>query len=465
MKRVITAISALLLMLGLFSGCAAPASKEPEGVDAARTETLHTLSQTLTEHLNAGDESAALAMMDETMQKAMAGKVGEVWQGLTAALGAFSKTGSYVALREKDYDVLEMTLMFEQGNMIQRTVFDSEGLVAGLFFRDGEVMDETALSPLPDTVEERAVTVDAGEGYPLDGLLTLPKNEEPKAALVLIQGSGPSDRNETVGANTPLRDLALGLAERGFATLRYDKRTFTYAIELSKDPELPRLTVDEETVNDALAAVRLLREETGLQDIYLLGHSMGGGLLSYIDLLGADSAGYIVLAGTTRPLWELSAEQNLLYSEELELSNEKEKAKNLREAVEAETEKGLRLATLTDEEALDEKNKVFGLSAWYMRKFTQINTLALHQGDGKPILVLQGEKDRQVTMKDFELWKEGLKEHPDASFISYPELNHLFGAYEGEQVPFSQMAAKEYAQKTPVSPKVLDDIAAWLLAR
>ena len=97
-----------------------------------------------------------------------------------------------------------------------------------------------------------------------------------------------------------------------------------------------------------------------------------------------------------------------------------------------------------------------------MRKFTQIDALALHLADGKPVLVLQGEKDRQVGMKDFQLWQEGLASHPKASFISYPDLNHLFGAYVGEPIPFSQMVTKEYAQKTPVAPQVLDDIADWL---
>ena len=65
-------------------------------------------------------------------------------------------------------------------------------------------------------------------------------------------------------------------------------------------------------------------------------------------------------------------------------------------------------------------------------------------------------------MTDYALWREGLAGHPDATFISYPALNHLFGEYADGEVPFSRMVAVEYARRTPVSDDVINDIAGWL---
>lgn len=69
--------------------------------------------------------------------------------------------------------------------------------------------------------------------------------------MVLVAGSGPNDRDETIGPNKPFRDLAFGLALQGIASLRYDKRTLTYGRQLATAP----LTVDDEVTDDALAAL------------------------------------------------------------------------------------------------------------------------------------------------------------------------------------------------------------------
>lgn len=67
------------------------------------------------------------------------------------------------------------------------------------------------------------ITVAADADYPLPGLLTLPDGAGPFPAVLLVHGSGPQDRDEAVGPNRPFRDLAVGLAALGVASLRYDK--------------------------------------------------------------------------------------------------------------------------------------------------------------------------------------------------------------------------------------------------
>lgn len=73
-----------------------------------------------------------------------------------------------------------------------------------------------------------------------------------------------------------------------------------------------------------------------------------------------------------------------------------------------------------------------------------------------PILVLQGERDYQVTMQDFDLWHTALAGNPKAMFKTYPRLNHLFQEGEGKSVPL------EYSRPAPIPAYVMDDIAAFI---
>ena len=424
-----------------------------------RTEQLYGLSLQLLGHIREGEEDKVLAMMDETTSAALKGQVSAIWQQVSQLGGEYLGEGVYRGIIQNGYETLEMTLRFANMTLVQRAVFDAQDRIIGLFFTPGAV---TPPETMPDTVRETPLTVDAGTGYPLSGLMTTPKQGPMTAGLVLVQGSGPSDRDESVAANAPFRDLAWGLAQRGIAVLRYDKRTFTYGARIAQSPDAAKITAKEETVEDAVAALNLLKAQPALdgKPVFLLGHSLGGMLAAAIGHAGSDPAGYVLLGGTPRKLWELSAEQNLTMAQELEDGGDQKQAADIRAFVAAETEKGKRLADMTDEEALT--TTVMGLSSWYLRDLEGVDAAQLHMADGKPLLALHGENDRQVSMTDYNLWQEQLKDHPDATFIAYPGLNHLFGAYQGEPVPFSQLVSVEYAQRTPIPEQVMNNIAGWI---
>ena len=152
------------------------------------------------------------------------------------------------------------------------------------------------------------ITVGAGTAYPLNGLLTLPDDLKKKVpAVVMVHGSGPSDMDERIMKLTPFRDLAEGLATRGVASLRYDKRTFTYKRQLAKTD----LTINEETIDDALMAVEILKNDSRIDadSVFILGHSMGAMLAPRIDAQGADVKGLVMMAGTPYRLEEVMLKQ------------------------------------------------------------------------------------------------------------------------------------------------------------
>ena len=159
---------------------------------------------------------------------------------------------------------------------------------------------------------QEKITVGLGTEYPLKGILTLPdKLDKPVPAVVFVHGSGSSNMDEKVMKLTPFKDLAEGLAERGVASIRYDKRSFAHGMKMLRDKNL-FITVKEETIEDAVLATEMLRKDPRIDsdNIYIIGHSMGAMLAPRIDAEGGNYKGIIMMAGTLRRLEEVMIEQN-----------------------------------------------------------------------------------------------------------------------------------------------------------
>jgi len=260
------------------------------------------------------DFAGAAGKFDSVMLSALPeAKLEETWDTIVAQVGAYQeRLGDPVVERVDRYERVTIPLKFEKAVLDMQVVVDSTtGLIGGLFFVPSQHASPPYTAPDYvdlDSFEEQDVTVGSGE-WALPGTLTIPKGVGPFPAVVLVHGSGPNDRDETVGSNKPFKDLAWGLASRGIAVLRYEKRTKVHADRLvSLDGEF---TVKEETIDDALAAVSLLRErqETDPGRIVLLGHSLGGMLAPRIAQASPDIAGLIVMAGPARSLEDLVLEQ------------------------------------------------------------------------------------------------------------------------------------------------------------
>lgn len=147
-------------------------------------------------------------------------------------------------------------------------------------------------------LEEKSVEIST-DTFRLPGTLTLPKGGSRLPVLILVHGSGPNDRDETLGPNKLFRDIAWGLAEQGIAVLRYDKRTKVYGT--AAYPQGVEATFDNEVVDDVISAVRLVKSlpEIDSARVYVLGHSLGGMLVPRIAQRAGEGClgGIISLAG------------------------------------------------------------------------------------------------------------------------------------------------------------------------
>ena len=325
-----------------------------------------------------------------------------------------------------------------------------EGAVSGLTIGsyNGGKKEEMS-SDLYDS-QELPLPVPSMNGE-LPGTLTVPRGEGPFPAVVLIHGSGASDRDESVGRVKPFRDLAEGLAEKGVAVYRFDKRTYVYGPEMASDP---KVTLESESIEDAVNAVQLLGRQDRIDPgrIYVLGHSLGGNAVPAIarglERQPVKARGFIMMAASPRPLDVLMREQyDFLYSLMPEITPELQAQKD---ALFSDLDR------LKDPDALGEEDQVAGAYSAYWKWLAAYDILQAAEEITLPCLLLQGEEDYQVTMTDFGIWKDTLGGKENWRMISYPGLTHLFTPgklSEGSAV---------YAREAKMDPGVIGDIAAFV---
>ncbi|MEQ9065983.1 MAG: DUF3887 domain-containing protein, partial [Gimesia chilikensis] len=166
-------------------------------------------ARTFIEQLDRGEASQAVREFDAVMAKALSAKrLQALWVALEQQHGAFQKILSTRVEIKAPYEIVLVSCQFEKNRVMARVVYAQNNQISGLFFKpDGEYQSPGYVDPRKFTEEPLVI----GQGlWELPGTLSLPVGEGPFPAVILVHGSGPQDRNETVGPNQPFKDLAQG---------------------------------------------------------------------------------------------------------------------------------------------------------------------------------------------------------------------------------------------------------------
>jgi hypothetical protein len=402
--------------------------------------------------LASGDVEPLMPAFTDQMRAALdAAKLKMLFPSVILQVGPFKgQTGTRTEVRD-GFRLVIVTCAFDRGNLDVMVAFNPAEQIAGLNIRPPAAPAAAYASPsyaTPAAFREEPLVVDAG-GWPLPAVLTMPVGEGPFPGIVLVHGSGPNDRDETLGPNKPFRDLAEGLASRGVAVLRYDKRTRTHG---SRIANLTDFTVKDEVIDDAVAALAKLRGVARVRAdrVFVLGHSLGGMLAPRIAVAAPDVAGLIVLAGPMRSIEQAIVDQ-YRYMGMLDGAISAQEQAQIDTATRfAEAVRALRPGDPPP------SMPPFTVPTSFWIDLRDYNPAQAAARLSKPMLILQGARDYQVTMEDLEGWRAALGTRKDVEIKSYPALNHLFIPGSGPSSP------AEYTVPGHVDEAVIRDIAAWI---
>lgn len=415
---------------------------------SAATETPQAIAARLLDRLDAGQYDQAEAMFNTQMQQHVpTDKLKAVWQSLPPA----GKRDAAQLSQKDGMQIITQTLHRGSTAWTFTVAVDAQGKVSGMFVQPRQEAAPIPAVPADAGYGEREVVVGA-EGHPLGGTLAMPKgngraSDQLVPAVVLVHGSGPNDREETIGGSRVFTDIARGLAAQGIAVLRYEKRTHARP----QDFKDGIVTIDSETTDDAVAAAKALATMPGIDPrrIFVFGHSLGAMMAPRIAMRAGDVAGVIELSGPSRKLIDIIPYQQR-YLAKLQGKSDDPQTRAAIAKTEADIA-AIRGNAKPDATAL-------GMRVDYWRSVDTVDPVADNKALRVPVLLLHGDRDFQVPMEDWATLRRAFGYDKRFTLKLYPSLNHL--GIAGTGTP----SVAEYAQPGHVDTRLIADTAAWIKA-
>ena len=357
----------------------------------------------------------------------------QISDGIKLQHGKFKNIISIAFKQEASFKAYYVYTAFEKDSLDIKTVFNKEGKIVGMFHsrhpNDADYFIQSGNIKIPGT------------------LLTAKDNNQ-KKLVILVHGSGPGDRDETLAKIKPFKDLAEGLLKKGISSYRYDKRTNFAPNSMPED-----YSIDDEVTNDVLNIIKYFKSNDSYRNykIYVIGHSLGAMMAPRIaSKANGTVSGIVMMAGPTRQIETLLLDQ-INYLDSLFPSPQLDAQKQL-------IEKQVRYIHSQAFNQHSPKDSLVGhLPASYLISLKNYHPLQLIKTLNIPVYIIQGEKDYQVTMFDFDNWKKAARGKSNINFKSFPGLSHTFMSSEGVPSPNDYLGEKHIAQN------VIDDICNWIL--
>jgi alpha-beta hydrolase superfamily lysophospholipase len=287
------------------------------------------------------------------------------------------------------------------------------------------------------------------KGIVSDGMLSIPKGTGPFPVVIILGGSGPTDKDASMGPNKPYKDLAWAMAAKGIAVYRFDKRT-AHAANVKG---IKHFTMHQEYVIDLQHILKKLAKDVRLNknQIYVMGHSQGGYMLPYFAKTCKGIKGFIGLAANYQTIIEIIPAQ-LAYLAALQKDSSSQLAIKSLVARAAYTQ-----TNLYNNKAA--KDSLFpGITLDFakhvdMNKPANIAEVLMN----KPVLFIQGKRDYQVPPTELQSWKTKLAGANSIKYVLFDKLNHLMMEGEGASTP------TEYNLPNHVPEYLADEVVNWIL--
>lgn len=441
MKRVFSLFIVFTLLFTILVGC-----KKEENTPSFNEAELRELSVSYCEQMDKGDFEQVYEALTEKNKTAVPKEtLKQSWDQNVSSGNNYTEIAETTYVVENNMAAVSVVINYNGQGRAINFVYNTDKKLEGLNFTRHFI--KPALTT-KEKIEEREITVGDGDRA-LFGILTLPKEQQPKQVVLLVHGSGPNDLNETIGQNKMFEQLAHYLAEQGIASVRYNKRYCEHPELSTSEP----MTVENEVLQDVTSAVKLIKSTNEVKDskLVLVGHSLGGMLSPKIAKDNPEIEAIASLGGSPRHLADIVYDQNIMFIEALPDQTKEEKDALLSQAKAMSAQ-----AKAVSEDKKDSVIPILGVTEQYWYSMNQIDIPALSKELTVPVLIMQGGSDFQVTKADYTAWQNAFKGNKNVTFKWYDKLNHIFMVTNGKK------DVTEYQIKGELDTAFLKDLNNWI---